>query len=61
MSDDPKQFKTTDEYTAEEHEKRQAASRRGEEAPRFETDAYKERRAEVLAKAGLNDDPDRDE
>ena len=55
MSDPPRRFKEMEELTPAEHAARQLANKRGEPAPRFETDAYRERRAEVLADHGLED------
>lgn len=53
----PRHHKTLDELTPAEHAQRQEASRTGQPWTPPETDEYRERRAEVLRRAGLEDTP----
>lgn len=55
----PRRFKELDELTPVEHEARQAANRRGQPAPDFETPEFEAYRAKVLDDHGLGPvDPD---
>lgn len=52
----PQRFKDLEDLSPADHAERHAAQRRGEQWTPPETDAYKERRREVLERAGLTDD-----
>jgi hypothetical protein len=53
MPDKPKRFRDRDELTMDQELAVQQAARRGESAPKFETDEYRAARREALADAGL--------
>ena len=58
----PKRFKAPEELTIDEQVATLQAARRGQPAPKFESDAYRRARREVLSDAGLEaDDDDVDE
>jgi hypothetical protein len=52
----PRRFKTLDELSPAEHEQRQRAAREGKTGPRFETDEYREARADLLDRHGFDQD-----
>jgi hypothetical protein len=57
----PRHYKTVDELTPDEHAQVIAAEHRNEAPPRFETDDYKQARAEALRDAGFDDDAEDDD
>jgi hypothetical protein len=54
----PTRYKSIEDYSPGEISERMAATRRGEPAPKFETDDYKQRRADALLEAGLEEEGD---